>query len=506
MASRCCAMTSSSSVSSRRSACAPWRSGSASLDTVSSISAARWPMPSSSSRSTRLVASACCRRCSCARWSRRIASMRPFERVDAAGRCRTRPGVRVRRAPATASPAVPRRRRPAAGGRSATTSRSSGGRRPGRAQERGRGHGFGGGGTWTATCYRMRCASHRGGDGVTRGGHQVGRTRTVGDGDLAEAGFAGQFGQPLAGGDHARGAQALQRRRRQRRQRLLQRLAARTARARPGHASAAKRSTAGRDGATASRSYTSARITCAPRACSEGTSTPRPPGAVTKPIALPATSASPGSDSNPSLSMRDGAWTRSTPARRSAAAVPAPTANHCRSGCGRNGCNARAARTATGLVNSTRGASRAAARAARVAASSRRRRRHRRQRDRAGTGAGGGAAQRRVLAARTQRDHVPSGRRTSGHATSIAAAPASAVHPPSRNEPRSTRRRAAPRSHARSRRCAASPARALPVDAAGGGHGRHRRRLRRPAPAPARAAVHARERQGHARSAAASRR
>ena len=60
---RCWPMPSSSSSSSRRNDCALLRSGSASLDTLSSSNAARSLMPRSSSRSTRLVASACCRRC-----------------------------------------------------------------------------------------------------------------------------------------------------------------------------------------------------------------------------------------------------------------------------------------------------------------------------------------------------------------------------------------------------------------------------------------------------------
>ena len=44
--------------------------------THATITAARWPMPSSSSRSTRLVASACCRRCAWVRWSCRRLSTR----------------------------------------------------------------------------------------------------------------------------------------------------------------------------------------------------------------------------------------------------------------------------------------------------------------------------------------------------------------------------------------------------------------------------------------------
>ena len=77
------------------------------------------------------------------------------------------------------------------------------------------------------------------------------------------------------------------------------------------------------DGVTATRSYTSARSTLAPRACNAGTNTPRPPGALTKPRSLPARSCSPGKASRPSLSIRVGACTWAIPLRRSAAAVPA---------------------------------------------------------------------------------------------------------------------------------------------------------------------------------------
>ena len=64
------------------------------------------------------------------------------------------------------------------------------------------------------------------------------------------------------------------------------------------------------------------------------------------------------------------------PARRNAAALPAPTANQAWPGRLRNGCRRAAARTAAGLVTSTRGAASAARRESRVAASSRSRNAH----------------------------------------------------------------------------------------------------------------------------------
>src|SRR5690606_17011622 len=80
--------------------------------------------------------------------------------------------------------------------------------------------------------------------------------------------------------------------------------------------------------------------------------------------------------SRPSLSIRRGAATSPAPARLSAAAVPAPTANHCWPSAGRSGCNFAAARTAIGLVNNTRDASSAACKPARAPSSSRACNRH----------------------------------------------------------------------------------------------------------------------------------
>ena len=73
--------------------------------------------------------------------------------------------------------------------------------------------------------------------------------------------------------------------------------------------------------------------------------------------------------SNASLSARAGTPPSSTPARRSAAAVPVPIAHTIRRFGPRRDDSAAAARTALGLVNTTMGEASAVRSAARVAAS-----------------------------------------------------------------------------------------------------------------------------------------
>ena len=96
-----------------------------------------------------------------------------------------------------------------------------------------------------------------------------------------------------------------------------------------------------RRAATGSRAYTSARSTRAPRACSAGAISPRPPGAVTRPTSRSFTSCSAGSASRPSLSMRVRRLHLGH-ARRDAVPRPCPHPPRTRSGRAArgNGCNA----------------------------------------------------------------------------------------------------------------------------------------------------------------------
>src|SRR5690606_29258926 len=183
---------------------APWRSGSAKRAKLSSMIAERSPRPSSSSRSTRLVASACCRRCACARWSRRKASTRWSSASTSTAASAS-----------AASAAWYRSQRcqpyqPAAASNTASSINSRGQALPLRRRAGVVSSGIGVTAAVRAeglACYRKGGtppAAQRGCSGVG----EVGRTRATGAAGPVETQPLRKLDQPVAGGHHRQRAQA----------------------------------------------------------------------------------------------------------------------------------------------------------------------------------------------------------------------------------------------------------------------------------------------------------
>ena len=154
--------------------------------TLSSSRAARWPMPSNSSRSRRLVASACCRRCACARCATRNASRRAAMadwRASAAADARLGPAANAAR------PSRRRRRARATPGPAATGCRRASGRVG-----------------WGRSVHARMLA-----EGLARGVDERSRAGAVRRVHLRETGFACSRHQPRAGSDHRQREQTLAR-------------------------------------------------------------------------------------------------------------------------------------------------------------------------------------------------------------------------------------------------------------------------------------------------------
>ena len=453
-----------SSTSSSRNACAPCTCGSASRRTLSSSNAARWPTPSSSSRSTRLVASACCRRCACARWSRRNASMRASSACHCCAIAFARALSCCWRACHQCQP-----RQPIAASAIRTTSTR---RLPRR------------GGEGALASVTVRNASLRGaGDGDAAHAsrcvrddrrQQVLRTRPPRLRHGREPQRPCQPCEPRARRRHARSEQAFARGRRQLRQHVLQRSAAaqrQPARGiEPGKASRWRARTGG-----SARAHTHRRAPRRRRARAGAARSgrvrraPSPTRCAARRCravrALPARLRCPPAQAR---------WRRRCPR----APAPGRCRRRRRTTAGRAAVAAvaahAAARTAAGLVAMTHGATERGVQRATGRGVIAPDEFPWRQRQHACAACGGGATQRRVLPGRAQRDHVASVQRAR-HARRIANGSGS--------------RRDA-------RRGARHPRTPLPGDAAGRRAADPRRRLRRRLPAAVGAAGRARQRQG----------